>query len=328
VTAAGVTTERIRGAEARAEVIELLRRREPESTPALVSLGAAAPKQRTKLWAIRRDQKIVGVLVSARWCFDRWGGTLFLDDVDAADEMARALDRSNAWTVAGPVDGVEAVLSRAKRAKGSVRLWFYSVQPQPPEAADAFDRNTEVTIRAASMADLEALVDLYSFDEHSGGISRRRLRQAVRELIDHLRVAEIGGRVVGALAVPETDRYRLFNLLVVHPDARGQRLGMALLLDAGIDAVIAGRGVCGLRAMTNGLRLSHDEALAVGDGVVWAAADLRPPVRFRGQGRLRRLLDRLEGGVIAPPRPEPSPYSVLPAQGREKDPAAAGDEKG
>jgi len=309
-----VTIQRLRGRRARAELIEWLRGNEPRTTLTLASLIGPAAHERTKLWAARRDGRIVGCLLSARWCLDRWSGTLLLDDLSCAGELARALDRSNLRTVAGPVEQVEAVLPLTKRARRSIRLWFYSVAPLPPEAAGAFDRNREVAIRGAAASDLDAVVDVYAHDEHSGGVSRRRLRSAIRSRLPYMRVAEIGGRVVGALIVPQTDTYWVLDMLAVHPDWRGNRLGMALILDASVDAVTEGRGVCGVRTMTNGMRLGHDDVVAVGDSEPWAVADLRPPKRFRGQTRLRRLVERLEGGVITPPRPERSPYSVLPEQ--------------
>ena len=316
-----MTIEQVRRGQARKEVVEYLKAREPEATPALVALTAAVPRRHLKAWAVRDEAgggsrgKLVGVLISSRYCFDRWNGTLLLDEIRFAPELARALDRSNVWWVNGPAPAVEAVLAHARRARGVVRLWYYSIPPQPPEAADSFDRNADVAIRPATDDDLARLVEIYSLDEHSGGTTRRGLRQAVRQRLGHTLVADAQGLVVGAVAVPNTDRYCVLDCLAVHPDARGQRIGIALLVRASVDAVVAGRGICGLRAMTNGLRVSHEDMLAIGDASVWAANDLRPPVRFRGHGRLRRLITRLQGGIVVPPRPEPSPYSVLPVQG-------------
>jgi hypothetical protein len=279
-----------------------------------------------RVWAVRTGGQLAGLLVSSKWCRDRWSAHLFLDDAAAADEMGQALDRSNAWSVSGPVEGVEAVLRRSRRAKGWVRIWFYWIAPQPPENGDAFPRNDEVVIRDAAPADLDALVEIYSLDEHSGGVTRPRLREAIRNRLPHLRVAELDGRVVGALFIPETSRYRVLDMLAVHPQARGRRLGMAMLVDAGTDAVIDGKGICGERAMTNGMRVSHDDVMSIGEANVWAGADLVPPRRFRGQGRLRRLVARLEGGVIMSPRAELSPYSVLPGEAAPAGSATDGDD--
>jgi N-acetylglutamate synthase-like GNAT family acetyltransferase len=322
-----VTIERIRHDQGRQEVIDYLKSHEPEATPALVALTRAAPRRHTKTWVVRDSAdgdgraQIVGVLVAWRYCFDRWNGTLLLEQERFAPELARVLDRSSVWWVNGPAPAVEAVLAHARRARGLIRLWYYSIPPQPPEAAESFDRNSDVAIRPATSGDLERLVELYSHDEHSGGATRRGLRQAVRARLPYTFVADAGGVVVGAVAVPSTEQYSVLDFLVVHPQARGRRIGVALLLHVSVEAVIAGRGICGLRAMTNGLRVSHEDVLAVGDASVWAANDLRPPVRFRGHGRLRRLAERVQGGVIVPPRPEPSPYSVLPEQARTPQPA-------
>lgn len=318
-----MTIERIRDDQVRQEVINYLEAHEPEATPALVALTRPVPRRYTKTWVVRDSAdgagregrgEIVGVLVSSRYCFDRWNGTLLLEQERFAPELARVLDRSSVWWVNGPASAVEAVLAHTRRARGLIRLWYYSIPRQPPEAAESFDRNTDVAIRPAGTGDLNRLVEIYQLDEHSGGTTRRGLRQAVRDRLPNTLVAEAQGVVVGAVAAPSTEQYCVLDCLAVHPDARGRRIGIALLLHASIDAVVAGRGICGLRAMTNGLRVSHEDVLAVGDASVWAANDLRPPVRFRGHGRLRRLSERLQGGLITPPPPEPSPYSVLPEQ--------------
>jgi hypothetical protein len=324
-----VPTDLVRNARARKEVIELLRKREPESTQALIAMLRPDAGRHAKAWVTRNfDGKIGGLLVSVRYCFDRWYATLLVDDLGCAREIADVLDRSNVWSVVGPADGVEAVLAHSRRARGSVRLWFYSIPPQPPEpAAAGFDPNPSVTVRSATLDDVDALVHLYAFDEHNGAVPRRRLRQVVTGRIPYTLVAAEGQRILGAIAIPDSQAYRSFDVLIVDPSARGKRIGLALLIAAGTEAVVAGRGVCGLRAMSNGLRVSHDEVLALGDATLWAAADLRPPTKFRGQGRLRKLLERLEGGPITPPKPEPSPYSVLPDQ-RDADDVSEGKQKG
>jgi GNAT superfamily N-acetyltransferase len=297
-------------------VLELLRKREPESTQPLTAMLRPDAQRHVKAWVTRTfDGKVGGVLVSVRYCLDRWYATLLVDDLSCAREIADVLDRSNVWSVVGPADGVEAVLAHSRRARGSVRLWFYAIPPQPPEPAVAgFDPNPTVAVRMARPEDVDALVQLYALDEHNGAVPKRRLRHVVTGRIPYTLVAEEGGRILGAMAIPDGVAYRLFDVLIVDPAARGKGIGMALLIAAGTEAVVAGRGVCGLRAMSNGLRVSHDEVLGLGDATVWAAADLRPPTKFRGQGRVRKLFERLDGGPVTPPKPEPSPYSVLPDQ--------------
>jgi hypothetical protein len=309
-----VPTVLIRNARGRNDVLEWLRRREPESTSPLIAMRRADAWRHAKVWVTRTyEGNIGGLLISVRYCRDRWYATLLVDDLSCVPEMADVLDHSNVWSVVGPVDGVEAVLTYSKRARGSVRLWFYSIPPQPPEPAAAkFDPNPNVTVRWATAADAQALVGLYAFDEHNGAVPRRRLRQVTAGRIPYSLVATEGERIVGAIAIPDSDAYRLFDALVVHPEARGKRIGLALLVAAGTEAVVAGRGVCGLRTMSNGLRVSHDDVMALGEATVWAAADLRPPTKYVGHDRLRKLLERLEGGPVTPPKPEPSPYSVHP----------------
>ena len=122
----------MRNARARNEVLELLRSREPESTSPLIAMMRPSSWRHVKVWVTRTyDGKIGALLISVRYSFDRWYATLLVDDLSCAQEVADVLDHSNVWSVVGPVDGVEAVLAHSKRARGSVRLWFYSIPPQP-----------------------------------------------------------------------------------------------------------------------------------------------------------------------------------------------------
>jgi len=304
-----VPTDLVRNARARNEVLELLRQREPESTQPLTALLRPDAAHHVKVRVTRTfDGKIGGLLISVRYCLDRWYATLLVDDLSCAREIADVLDRSNVWCVVGPADGVEAVLAHSRRARGSDRLWFYAIAPEA--AAAGFDPNPSVAVRSATLGDVDALVQLYAFDEHNGAIPRRRLRLVVAGRVPYTLVAEEGGQILGAIAISDGRAYRLFDALMVDPSACGKGIGRALLIAARTEAVVAGRGLCGLRDISNGRRVSHDDVLALGAASVWAAADLRPPTKFFGQARLRKLVERLDGGPIAPPEPELPPASV------------------
>lgn len=310
-------TQRIRGTRARAEVLELLRNREPQTSPALAHLLRPHPKRHTKLWVSRDGGRITGVLLVYRYTFDRWYGLVYLDDVSDAPAFARVLDRSAARGIGGPVDGAEAVIDHSRRVRSSVRLWFYVWPADVPESAgDEVERNAEVTVRPATEADLEGMVDIVAKSEHSGSVPRWVLRRVARQRLGDVRVAVKDRKIVGMVSLGHTDKFDIYETLNVLPEARGQRIGTALLVDAGVQGVRQGRGMCGLRALSNGQRVGHDKVTEHAEAFVWAGGDLHPPQLFKGHNRLRKLAERLAGGAVVAPRSQRSTYSVLPDQRR------------
>lgn len=304
-----MTIERVRGAAARAEVVQLLSAREPDATWALAVLLRPAPERHSKVWLLRRDGAVAGVLVSARYCFDRWSGILLLDDTSCAAEMARALDRSNVWSVVGPASGLEAVLPLTKRGRALRTTWFYAVPhaaavPRAPDGGPggALDR-PDLVVRPATPADLGALVSLNRLDNEFG-VSAWRLRSAARRALPRTLVAESSDGVVGAVMTAPTTRYAVISRLVVAPALRSTRIAGALALQASLAAIAQGRGFCGFkrtpdasRILANALHMSREQLNDVSQATRWGGALLWPPRRFRGHTRLRIVVERLENAV-------------------------------
>jgi hypothetical protein len=303
-----VTVERMRGPAARAEVAEYLRGREPESTAALAAV-AWPRRSRQKVWVVRGSTGIVGVLVSTRFCFDRWHGSLMLDDLSHAREMASALDRSNLWTVTGPFDALDAVLPEVTRyrSSGRTRLHFVPYVPRSlptntnGRSPSDFSHYADFTLRQATPRDRRALVALYTTDQRIAELPRSRVPGIIRRALPRTLVAESPDGIAGAIMSTPGIEYNIVNRLVIDPAFRGGRLSYVMALHAALAALAAGRGCCGFRrdlevprgALTM-MRSSHSESLDFGESQAWLNVSLWPPRRFRGHNRLRFALERLE----------------------------------
>jgi hypothetical protein len=304
-----VTVERIRGSSARAEVVEYLRGREPESTAVLAALVRPRRSRHQKVWVVRGSTGIGGVLVSTRFCFDRWHGSLLLDDLSHAQEMATALDRSNLWTVTGPFDALDAVLPQVTRYRSSGRTRLHVV-PYVPRSLPAgaggfspsdFSRYADFTLRRATPRDRKALVALYTTDPRIAQLPRSRVPGIVRRALPHTLVAASPNGITGAIMSTPGIEYNIVNRLVVDPAGRGGRLSYVLALHAALAALADGRGCCGFRSEPEDprgalrmMRSSYSESLDFGESQAWLNVSLWPPRRFRGHNRLRFALERLE----------------------------------
>jgi len=315
-----VTIERIRGGRGRSELLDFLAAREPETTWALAVLKRPESQRQQKVWVVRRGASIAGVLVSTRYCFDRWTGILLLPDVTCADEMASALDHSNLWMVAGPADGIEAVLPLTRRGRSFGRLWFHSMpyagnHKASPSAvaeggaarADAAEV-VDVVVRGAAARDVASLVALYSHD-NALGVPARRLRSTVRRALRYTLVAESAHGVVGAVMSSAAGEYTLINRLVVSPSIRRGRIAFTMSVRAGQAAINEGSGICifrpgpnSSRALARAAGLLVDDVEGLNQPTAWASATLRPPTRFRGHNRLRRLAEHLERAFFRNPK--------------------------
>jgi hypothetical protein len=309
-----VAIDRVRGPEAFAEVIEHLRGREPQATAMLAALLRTDSRRHRKVWVVRNGGAIVGVLASTRFCFDRWLGTLLLDDVSRAQEMAKALDRSNVWSVVGPFDALDAVLRHVTRYRASNQTRFHVVPYAPPAAAVSRDgppadpvRYGEYTLRRARREDVWPLIALYQSDQRVAQIPRTRAAGIIRRALPYTLVAESSQGLRGAIMSSPAYEYALTNRLVVDPDARGGRLSFVMALHAGLMAMAERKGFCGFRPEPQGLqgvlrmmRSAHSPELAFVDSTVWINAFLWPPKRFRGHNRLRFAFERVEDTIGKP----------------------------
>jgi hypothetical protein len=324
-----VAIEQIRG-DVPSDVIDYLREREPPATGMLaVLLRPRENRQQWRLWLVRRDGgDIGGVLLSSRYCFDRWTGFMLLEDLDCAQEMAQALDRSNIWQVTGPAEAIEAVVPFAKRGRRSGGTWFHYIpctpRTHPHNAGAGADRSpaagdtetvggSEIRVRPASPSDLMKLVSLYAEGDRLVRPPWRRVRAAVRKAIPYTVVAESSDGVVGAIKVTPGAGYAIINRTVVEPSLRGGRVAFSLLTYAALAAMAEGRGICGFRAeprmaaVQRALRSAYSEAVTLGEPAAWRSVYLWPPKRFRGQTKLRWFIERTEDRIGRPAEIRPKP---------------------
>jgi hypothetical protein len=312
-----VTIERVRGPQARAGVIEHLRGCEPRSTAALAALVRPRRRRWQKVWAARDGGRIVGVLVSTRFCFDRWNGTLLLDELSHAEEIARALDRSNAWTVVGPFADLDAVLPHVKRYRNAARTRLHFVPYMPPREAppraatsDGVAAVSDVagragfTVRRATQRDRRALVNLYLTDQRIAQLPRSRVPGIVRRALPNTLVAESSDGIKAAIMSSPGIEYELANRLVLDPAVRGGRLMHLMVLHAAVSALAGGRGSCAFRDESRSprgalmaMRSAYADTLDFGEPEEWLNVSLWPPRRFRGHSRLRFALERVEKRV-------------------------------
>lgn len=308
-----MATEQIRG-DVPSDVIDYLREREPAATGMLAVLfRPRETRQQWRLWLVRRDGGIAGVLLSSRYCFDRWTGFMLLEDLDCAQEMAQALDRSNIWQVTGPAAAIEAVVPFAKRGRRSGGTWFHYIPCTPRTHPQGVGAGSEVRVRPASPSDLMKLVVLYAEGDRLVRPPWRRVRAAVRTAIPYTVVAESSDGVVGAIKVTPGAGYAIINRTVVEPSLRGGRVAFSLLTYAALAAMTEGRGICGFRAeprmaaVQRALRSTYSEAVTTGEPAAWRSVYLWPPKRFRGQTKLRWLIERVEDRIGRPAEIRPKP---------------------
>lgn len=318
---AAVSIERVRGSEVPSEVIDYLREREPAATGMLaVLLQPPESRQQRRMWLVRRGESIAGVLLSVRYCRDRWTGMLLLDDLSCAQEMATALDHSNIWSVVGPAAPIEAVAPLAKRRRRLGRTWFHFVPYTPrtrPISSDSIGSDptaaNAITVRPASSADLMKLVALYAEGDRAIRPPWRRVRTAVRQALPYTLVADSPEGILGAIKVTPGSEYAIINRTVVDPSVRGGRVAFGLLTHATLAALAQGKGFCGFRAeprmaaVQRTMRSSYAEEVTLGKPTPWTSIALWPPKRFRGQNKMRWLWERVEDRLGRPADIRPRP---------------------
>ncbi len=191
---------------------------------------------------------------------------------------------------------------------------MYFLAEPPPESS--IDQPLDTRVRLASDSDLEELFALYERFELDPFPTRVRVRRYLKEAFRRgpVVVATENGRIVGAIRVDaRSPRYLLWGGLTVHPEYRRRGIGNDLVAACRAVTKVMGLGVCGVRAATNPMSFrqfrSGIESGAITGGI-WAEIPLRPPIRFRGQGKLRKAIERLEGHPRRPP-PDTPPRPIL-----------------
>jgi hypothetical protein len=231
---------------------------------------------------------LAGALVLVRVCFDRWTAASYVRDAGAAPELARLLDRSFAWSVAGSAGDIRPLLPHLAARRMLVALWFIASHPVPDLLGPPDDHT-----RLATTLDIGPLVELYSGYEMSWPLTRWQLRQYLQRALDRhvVIVYETEGRLVGAVTIDSRSRrFLTMTDMTVRPDFR--RSGIAWELTKRVREIAAGMAVGAWGASRLESHAHRRPRIAWGEERLQRLA--RRPRRFAGQTRLRRLYGRIQ----------------------------------
>jgi N-acetylglutamate synthase-like GNAT family acetyltransferase len=267
-------------------VRDVLEQNEPRSSQAISDLTFVGLRPwQGKLWTISDGATLLGIVYVVRRAFDLWAANVLLLDPRASAVAARIVDRSKAISLNGLSHDVATVLPLLKRLHFANNLPFV-VSPYPHDVVDAPTDGT----RVGTMADLDALVDLYRDYEYGYEVTIGQLRTTLRHVLrdQSCVVAESEGRVVGAtLIVGRTSRYCIVDALTVHPSVR--QSGVTWRIGARSQAVLNDYGLSAIAflAPSNPIVI---ESFIQDDA--WLTSRLYPRRRFPGHNRLRTILYR------------------------------------
>ena len=255
-------------------------------------------RERRVVVAEDEDGRIAGVAVTARECLDRWSASVLLLDDAAAPVLAPVIDRGPACELLGLVGDVEPIVGHLTRARHTIRMPWYAAAPPLPESPQWVDPPAGVAARLATRRDVRAVARVYDGYEFQGPPTRlqlrRQIRRALRRGLPVLVVDGADGEIVAAMRVGlRTRRFVLWTDATVPPEHRRRRL-MWVLAEASHSLTKSlGLGYACTTAPSNPVP-EEQTARAIADLPVdadtWMTAPLAVRVRFRGQGRLRRLL--------------------------------------
>lgn len=292
---------RVRKASA-AELAPLLEPLQPATVRALSDLGSAATARRVRAYIAEVDGNPAGALVVGEYCRGRWRASPVLWDVKAAPALARLIDRGPAWEVGGAARHMEPLLEHLRRTerRRPRRLPAYGwVGPAPQGVLPPDPR-----CRLATPGDLDALVEVFAAFELDNIPTRRRLREFLTRAVAHrpIWIIEADGQIAGAIRCDLRSATFDSWTSTVLPEFRGRGYHIALSFTSGLHTVASGRSTWGVQAETNPTSIERSPGAEIWlDDVitdVWISQPLQSPRRFPGHRRLRRLLERLEGGAL------------------------------
>lgn len=278
-----------------AEVLAVARPRLPETVHVVADLEGTGVALRTRQWVLETAGAVVGAVVLSQRCRGRWEASPVPLDEAGGATAARLIDRSPAWEVGGAAVHMDAVVPHLQR---SCR--------RPAQEAPLFAGTAPLELipedprcRLARLEDLDVLVDVYREYEMGRVPTIPRLHRLVRRQVERraVLVSELDGRIVGAyICAHRTAGHDMWADLTVLPSARGHGLARALATAGSRMSVERGQLVCGVQAPSNPMtphRLPSDVLRTE----AWIQQSLESPRRFPGQRRLRRLMERMEGGI-------------------------------
>ncbi len=264
---------------------------QPRSTPLLGAAfadGIGGRRCRADLFEFE-DGSLAAATVRYRWTIGRMTAYPLLLDARAAGVVGEFLQRSGATDLSGmeqDTDPLRPHLPRWRGADVATPAW------QPPGfiwEAPGDD------VRVATQRDLDDLVDaVWTYSPHAfpnKTLLRRRLKRAIDQLTLVIEAGSPAQPAGFGILDSSTPEYDFWAQLVILPEYR--ELGLSWRLVAAGAAEAARRGAGGMVCVvdTNPMTLPSDATT----GELWNYVTLSPPRRFRGEVRLRRLLDRLLG---------------------------------
>ena len=276
--------------------------------------GTAEFRTRTFIATDSRG-KLAGVVAVGRVCPDRWLAAPWLFDHGASPLVGGAIDTSRAVGVIGPQSHVLALEGHLSRKSFRQLLPFVAVRAKELEEASARRVGAGLAlarvpgptglrlpppdprVRAAVPGDVAVLMELIGDVGWDFVPTRLRARRYLRGLVDRRRVlvAVVGERPVGLIwAEYRSQRWDFWGGLRV--DVRAWRHGLSwpLAFEAMRASEEAGRTFCCVISPTNTMKpFGYFKSLSAVDD--WCVMALRPRELFRGQNRLRAVVERLEG---------------------------------
>ncbi len=288
--AAGTAVRRRRCTDAD-ELHRLIGELQPRTTPMLGAAfvdGIGGRRCRADLFEFE-DGSLAAATVRYRWTIGRMTAYPLLLDARAAGVVGAFLQRSGATDLSGMEQDTDPLRPHLARWRGSdvaTPAW------QPPGfiwEAPGDD------VRVATQRDLDDLVDaVWTYSPHAfpnKTLLRRRLKRAIDQLTLVIEAGSPAQPAGFGILDSSTPEYDFWAQLVILPEYR--ELGLSWRLVAAGAAEAARRGAGGMVCVveTNPMTLPSDATT----GDLWNYVTLSPPRRFRGEVRLRRLLDRLLG---------------------------------
>lgn len=273
----------------------MVRPRLPETVHLVADLEGTGVALRTRQWVLEAGGEVVGAVVLSQRCRGRWEASPVLLDEAGGATAAHVIDRSKAWEVGGAAVHMDAVvphLRRNRRRPAQEAPLFAGTAPLEliPE---------EPRCRLGRLEDLDALVEVYGEYEMERVPTIPRLRRFLRRQLERqgVLVTELDGRIVGAyICAYRAAGHDMWADLTVLPSARGHGLARALATAGSRMSVQRGQLVCGVQAPSNPMT-PHRLPADVLRTEAWVQQSLESPRRFPGHRRLRRLMERMEGGI-------------------------------
>jgi predicted GNAT family acetyltransferase len=286
-------------------------------------------------WVHGPGGETAGAIVLERLAAGIWCGHLVLDDPSPAEEVGAFFQRAHVRTVWAPATALDPVLPHLPRAGRPLRQWLSAVRVPPAEARallagwDIDPQPGATLMRQATAADLEELTTLYTDYELNGGYRVGWIRQWLGKRVadDAVAVATIDGRIAAASEIyPRSRQYAVMSSITVPPEFRGRGLSGALVAWHGLREAEVGRGTCGKRAESNGMRPQFEPGGGVTE-TVFVSANLALTLRDRVLRRLLAFRGRRGGQRSTPRARTRSRYSKVPDNEPARGAEIGGDQR-